>query len=103
MNHREVEDKHFVGWQPVFSTSQQKQFSGTQGSFGMLWGMCLMVTIVCIGVSGGFLWTRAQKSDTELEAKIQNALQRQQDEIIECITTPKKGEMHTPEPTTVQR
>ncbi|MEH2393850.1 MAG: hypothetical protein V7K21_20025 [Nostoc sp.] len=86
MQHPEVDQKQdIIGWQPVYSTSHQPKIQQVPSSF-LLWGVCIAVTVLALGASGGLLWNKAQKSQAQVDAEIQQALVDQRARISQCIT-----------------
>ncbi|MFN6572432.1 hypothetical protein [Dendronalium sp. ChiSLP03b] len=85
MQHPEVDHSQAViGWQPVYSTNAQPKTQQGETSF-LLWGICIAVTVLALGASGGLLWNKAQKSQAQVDAEIQQALVNQRARITECI------------------
>lgn len=90
MQHPEVDHTQAViGWQPVYSTSHQPSSQQGKTSF-LMWGVCIAVTVLALGASGGLLY-KAQKTDAQVDAEIQQALIDERARISECIQTEPTG------------
>ncbi|MEH2384885.1 MAG: hypothetical protein V7K14_03635 [Nostoc sp.] len=99
MQHPEVDHSQAViGWQPVYSTSHQPKVQ-QGGTSLLLWGVCIAVTVLALGTTGGLLWNKAQKTEAQVNAEIQQALVDDRVRISECITqtepTTNKRELQT--------
>jgi hypothetical protein len=86
--HPEVnQGEQVIGWQPVYSTQQQKQsMRSPQPNF--LLGAAVGIGILCIAASGGVLWGKVQKTEAEVQTEIQQALVSERERITECVTLP---------------
>lgn len=86
--HPEVnQTEQVIGWQPVYSTQQQKpQLQKASPNF--LLGAAVGIGILCVAASGGLLWGKAQKTEAEVQQEVQQALVSERERISECVTTP---------------
>lgn len=88
--HPEVDQsQQVIGWQPVYSTQQQQSKSEVRSQPNFLVGAGVGVAILCVFVSMGLLWGKAQKTDAEVTAEIQQALIGERERIQTCITNQK--------------
>lgn len=80
----ELSDRTIIGFNPVYGTHQPPTKSSPTNS-PVMWGACLAVALICVATSGGLLWTKAQKSQSEIDAQVQKALVIERSRAIECI------------------
>lgn len=88
-NHPEVgelSDRQIIGFQPVYSNHQAPTSTASKpANSPVLWGACLAVALICLASAGGLLWNKAEKSESQIQAEVQQALIKQRGEAIECL------------------
>lgn len=80
----ELSDKQIIGFNPVYATHQAPNSSKPANS-PVLWGACLAVALICLASVGGLLWNKAEKSKSEVQAEVKQALIEQRVRVNECL------------------
>jgi hypothetical protein len=83
--HPEIDEKQMIGWQPVYAKQHERQQSNPPK---ILWGVCVAVMLAALGASGTLLWSKAQKSEAEIQQATYEAVLNERTRINECIQIP---------------
>jgi hypothetical protein len=81
----DLSDRQIIGFNPVYATHQSPTSTSKPANSPVLWGACLAVALICLASAGGLLWNKAEKSESEVQAEVQQALIKQRGQAIECL------------------
>jgi hypothetical protein len=82
----DLSDRQIIGFNPVYATHQAPTTNSKLTNSPVLWGACLAVALICLASAGGLLWNKAEKSESEVQGIVKQALIEQRVRVTECLT-----------------
>jgi hypothetical protein len=90
MQHPEVgdlSDRQIIGFNPVYANHQPPRVRVANSP--IVWGGCLAVAVMSLAASGVLLWTKAEKSQAEIDAEVkvqvQQAIAVERARVEQCL------------------